>query len=443
MRRFGADKLLLCTLLAVGGCVAGEVDDGSGGRDRVDAIASIPKHPFKKADCATRKNANDAVCFALIRTQDLQPNVAQFTATPDATVGGLGPSDIKSAYALDTTGGAGMTVAIVDAQDDPNAEKDLGTYRSNFGLPACTTANGCFKKVNQSGAASPLPSADSGWAGEIALDLDMVSAACPNCKILLVEANSASMDDLGASVNTAVRLDASVVSNSYGGGEDSSDTSSDSTYFNHPGVGIFASSGDDGYGVEYPAASVGVTAVGGTSLTKSSSSSRGWVEAVWGSTSNSNGGAGSGCSAYDAKPSWQKDSGCAKRTVADVSAVADPNTGVAVYDTYGGSGWAVYGGTSAASPIAAGIHALTGHGGDALGLSYAHTTWFFDVTSGANGSCGSSYLCTAKAGFDGPTGNGTPNGSAMTGGGGTGGGGGGGGGGTGGGGGGGGGGTGG
>src|SRR5262249_25829730 len=159
----------------------------------------------------------------------------------------------------------------------------------------------------------------------------------PSCKIILVEANTASMDDLGASVNRAVTMGATVVSNSYGGGEDSTDTTSDSQYFNHPGVAIFASSGDDGFGPQYPAASQFGCAVGGTALSKSSSA-RGWTETVWGSANNANGGAGSGCSAFDPQPSWQTgklpSTACTKRMIADLSAVADPNTGVAVYNTY-------------------------------------------------------------------------------------------------------------
>ncbi|WSR66530.1 putative Ig domain-containing protein [Streptomyces sp. NBC_01198] len=348
-------------------------------------------------------------CLALARTDV----VHHLGISPDATPSGYGPTDLQGAYALPSSAGSGATVAIVDAQDDPSAEADLGTYRSQYGLPACTTANGCFKKVNQSGGTS-YPSADSGWAGEISLDLDMVSAVCPQCHILLVEATSASMADLGTAVNRAVTLGAKYVSNSYGGDEDSSDTTSDSQYFNHPGVAITVSSGDEGYGAEYPASSRYVTAVGGTSLSRSSGTSRGWTEKVWGSTTGD--GAGSGCSAYDAKPSWQTDTGCARRTVADVSAVADPATGLAVYDSYQASGWQVYGGTSASSPIIASVYALAGTpaaGTTPASYPYAHTSALNDVTTGTNGSCGSSYLCTAKAGYDGPTGLGTPNGTAA------------------------------
>jgi subtilase family serine protease len=222
--------------------------------------------------------------------------------SPGATVGGYGPSDLASAYKLPTSNGAGKTVAIVDAYDDPNAASDLSTYRSQFGLPACTTSSGCFRKVNQNGATSPLPAANSGWAGEIALDIEMVSAACPQCKILLVEASSPTTANLGTAVNTAVSMGAVAVSNSYGGSESSSDPSSSTSYYKHPGVAITVSSGDGGYGVEFPASSPYVTSVGGTSL-HTASNSRGWSETAWN-------GAGSGCSAYEAKPSFQHDSGC-------------------------------------------------------------------------------------------------------------------------------------
>ena len=326
------------------------------------------------------------------------------------TVSGYGPADLQAAYNLPSaTRGSGQTVAIVDAYDDPNAEADLGVYRQHYGLTACTTANGCFHKVNQSGGTS-YPTANSGWSQEISLDLDMVSAICPTCHILLVEASSASNADLAASVDTAAGLGANAISNSYGGAESSSDVSTYDAHYNHPGIAITASSGDSGYGPQYPAASPYVTAVGGTTLTRDSSS-RGFTETVWS-------GAGSGCSAYETKPTWQKDALCAKRTIADVSADADPNTGVAVYDSYaskGVSGWLVFGGTSVASPIIASVYALAGN---AASINYGSSSYsspvgsLFDVTSGSNGSCGGAYLCTGEVGYDGPTGNGTPNGTA-------------------------------
>ncbi|MDQ6614328.1 MAG: S53 family peptidase [Actinomycetota bacterium] len=323
-------------------------------------------------------------------------------------VSGYGPADIQGAYKLPAGSGSGRTVAIVDAYDLPTAESDLSTYRSNFGLPACTTANGCFRKINQNGGTTP-PAADSGWGGEIALDIDMVSAACPQCKILLVEASSASNANLGTAVNQAASQPGVVaISNSYGGPESSSDTSSDNSYYKHTGIAVTASSGDSGYGTSYPADSPYVTAVGGTSLTPSSNS-RGWTETVWN-------GAGSGCSTFEAKPSFQHDTGCTRRTMADVSAVADPNTGVAVYDTYQSPGWQVYGGTSASSPIVASVFTMAtpaAPGVYPVQYPYANPGALFDVTSGSNGSCSPAYLCTATPGYDGPTGLGTPNGVAA------------------------------
>ncbi|MCS0602484.1 putative Ig domain-containing protein [Streptomyces sp. LP11] len=367
--------------------------------------------------CATAQHG-EASCFAQRRT-DIKQRLASALAA--AAPSGLSPANLHSAYNLPSTGGSGLTVAVVDAYNDPNAESDLATYRSQFGLSACTKANGCFKQVSQTGSTSSLPTNDSGWAGEEALDIDMVSAVCPNCDIDLVEANSANDTDLGIAENEAVSLGAKFVSNSWGGDEASNQTTEDTQYFKHPGVAITVSSGDSAYGAEYPATSQYVTAVGGTALS-TASNSRGWSESVW--KTNSTEGTGSGCSAYDPKPSWQTDTGCSKRMEADVSAVADPATGVAVYDTYGGSGWAVYGGTSASSPIIAGVYALAGTPGASdypAKYPYSHTANLYDVTSGNNGSCSPSYFCTATAGYDGPTGWGTPNGTtAFTSGGGTG-----------------------
>ena len=348
-------------------------------------------------------DVGSARCHSYVRVDGTGSPLATSTYTS-----GYNPTDLQSAYGLAAaaaTNGATQTIAIVDAYDDPKAEADLQTYRNQFGLPTCTTANGCFRKVSQTGTTA-YPRANGGWAQEISLDLDMASAICPKCKILLVEATSNSFANLSAAVDEAVALGATVVSNSYGGGEYSAETT-DQSHYNHPGVVITVSSGDNGYGVEFPAASRYVVAVGGTHLVKSSTA-RGWAETVWS-------GAGSGCSAYITKPSWQTDAGCARRTVSDVSAVADPNTGVAVYDSYayrGSSGWMVFGGTSVSAPIIASVYALAGNGSSqnyAQGV-YTNAASLFDVTSGSNGSCGGSYLCTAVAGFDGPTGNGTPNG---------------------------------
>jgi subtilase family serine protease len=356
--------------------------------------------------CTQSIGVGFAHCDALVRT-DLVSTAKAGEAAPNATVSGFGPADLAAAYKLNTSAGAGQTVAIVDAMDDPNAESDLATYRSNFGLPACTSANGCFKKVNQRGQTTGLPRSDAGWAEEISLDIDMVSAICPNCHILLVEASSASFANLGTAVNRAVTLGAKFVSNSYGGSESAATNSS----YNHPGVVVTASSGDGGFGVESPADFNTVTAVGGTSLRRDSSA-RGFSETVWN-------GAGSGCSSVVAKPSFQSvvpNNICSRRTVADVSAVADPNTGVAVFDTFQESGWLVFGGTSVSSPIIASVYALAGApaaGTNPASFPYAHTSSLFDVTSGSNGSCSGSLLCTGKAGYDGPTGLGTPNGTGA------------------------------
>lgn len=373
---------------------------------RADAApASSALHHRDVAVCSTAK-ASAASCLAVRRdTVDSAGRVrTQAKATPNLTPSGYGPADIRSAYSLPaptTSTPTGPTVAIVDAYDDPKAEADLGVYRKQYGLPACTTANGCFKKVGQSGT-STLPKADASWSQEISLDLDMVSAACPSCKILLVEASSTSFANLGAGVNTAARLGAKAISNSYGG----SDSTATSAY-DHPGIAVVASTGDAGYGVESPASFPTVVAVGGTSL-KRSSTSRGWTETAWS-------GAGSGCSTLNAKPSWQTSAtSCSKKANADVSAVADPNTGVAVYDSYayqGTSGWLVFGGTSASSPIIGSIYALSGRtSGYPASYTWAHASSLWDVTSGSNGSCSTTVWCHARTGWDGPTGLGTPNG---------------------------------
>jgi hypothetical protein len=351
-------------------------------------------------------------CFAIHRTTGVVGHVPA-GMNPAVAVNGYGPSDLDSAYSVPTTLGSGKTVAIVDAYDDPNAASDLNTYRSNFGLPACTTANGCFKKVNQNGATSPLPAANAGWGSEEMLDIEMVSAICPNCHILLVEASSPTTANLGTAVNSAVAAGAVAVSNSYGGSESLTESSYDTSYYKHPGVAIVASSGDSGYTREYPAASQYVTAVGGTKLSRASNS-RGWTESVWSTSSTE--GAGSGCSSYETKPSFQHDTGCTRRTIADVSAVADPATGVAVYDSYGSGGWTVFGGTSVASPIIGAMYALANSptsGAFPNSYPYANPGALWDVTTGSTASCSPAYLCTGEVGYDGPTGLGTPKGAAA------------------------------
>jgi len=324
-------------------------------------------------------------CFALVRTD--------IPATRKIT--GYTPANLQSAYNLpSSTGGSGQTVAIVAANGYPKAESDLATYRSEFGLPVCSTANGCFTKVNQKGQQGSYPPSSEGWDEEQALDMDMVSASCPNCHILLVEANQAAIASLGTAVDEAVKLGATIVSNSYG-----MTGSNDGTAFNHKGVIILAASGESGFGVAIPAGFPTVVSVGGTHLTQGGSG-RGWSETAWSGT-------GSGCTSFP-KPSWQTDKGCSKRTMNDVAAVADPQTGVAVYV----GGWFQLGGTAAATPLLAGVYALAGNAStlDAAQSLYENTSDLYDVTSGSNGSCNVKYLCNAGPGYDGPTGNGTPNG---------------------------------
>ncbi len=331
---------------------------------------------------------------------------------------GYFPGDIESAYnlasAIDALAKSSYvpTVAIVDAYNDPNAIADVATYRATFQLPSCdgSTGSGCVTQVNQTGG-TQLPRNNTSWSEEISLDLDMVSATCPSCHILLVEAKSASMNDLGTAVNYAA-TQAQVISNSYGASASSSDSSYNNLYFKHSGVVITASAGDSGYGAEYPASSPYVTAVGGTTLTASNSTKRGWSETVWSGT-------GSGCSTYDQNPGWQPTTLCSGRTVADVAADANPSTGVAVYDTYGQTGWLVFGGTSVASPIIASIYALAGNTSSVTAASlYANSSSLNKVTSGSNALNCSTYLCNAAdslpsssgyGGYNGPTGNGTPN----------------------------------
>jgi subtilase family serine protease len=352
-------------------------------------------------DAATRPNRRPTTTTRATTTSSTMTTTTQPGSSSCTTAhAGFTPCDVQAAYALPAaSAGAGQTVAIVDAYNAPNAEADLGVYRAAYGLGACTTANGCFRKVNQTGG-TKYPRANVGWSEESSLDLDMVSAACPKCHILLVEANSNNLGDLLTAENEAVVLGANVISNSWASKEFSTETSYDS-YFHH-NIPITASTGDSGYGVGWPAASSYVTAVGGTSLTRDASA-RGWSETAWSGT-------GSGCSAYEIKPAWQTDTGCPRRTVGDVSAVADPSTGVAVYDSYGVAGWLVFGGTSVASPIVAAVYALAANGATPTNV-YAHASSLFDVTSGTNGSCGGSYLCNAGPGYDGPTGLGSPNGT--------------------------------
>jgi subtilase family serine protease len=356
--------------------------------------------------CPGPAGPSSARCHAHVVTN------ANGTPRAETAPKGYGPAQFRGAYGLPATAPTAQTIAIVDAYDDPNIASDLNTYSSQFGLPQCNSANPCFKKVNQSGSASgPFPRADAGWSLEIALDVEVAHAICPNCKILLVEASSNSLSNLAASVNTAAKLGANEISNSYGGSEYSSEVSD--TAYNHPGVAVTVASGDNGYGsFGFPAASPNVITVGGTTLTLDTGNTYG-SESVWS-------GAGSGCSLYVKAPSWQSFlTACAgKRGTADVAADANPSTGAAVYDTVryqGRSGWFQVGGTSLSSPLVAAVYALAGglpSGTSAASGLYGHlgdAAVLHDVTSGSSGSC-STIMCKGAAGYDGPTGVGTPKG---------------------------------
>jgi subtilase family serine protease len=393
---------ILVSALGVGAlAVAGLTSQGA-------AAAPTPytagKHAAKV--CATATSPHTASChaFKLVDAKGVSPA----TATPPAT--GLTPTGLRDAYKLNGLSANGRTVAIVDAYGYPNLERDLGVYRSQFGLSACTTANGCLRIISQTGS-STLPRFNVGWAGEQALDVDAVSAAAPDAKIVVVQANSASFADLGAAVVTAAKQPGVVaISNSYGGGDAADSTYG--TYYNHPGIAVTASTGDNGYqGGSYPASSSYVTAVGGTSLV-AASNTRGWSESVWS-------GAGSGCSTVNTALSAASSfgTGCSKRAMADVSAAADPGKGgMAIYypTSKTASTWAQFGGTSEAAPIIASVYALSGNtAGYANALPYAHTSSLFDVTTGSNGSCPTTQWCNARTGWDGPTGLGTPNGAGA------------------------------
>jgi len=357
--------------------------------------------------------AGNVHCHARVVTDDTGSPLA--SGVPSTA---LTPAQLLSAYGLSGIASGVPIIAIVDAYDDRNIVNDLKTYSTTFNLPQLPTCTGpiknsvvpCFQKMAQNGSTTNFPFQNSGWALEIALDVETAHAMCQNCSILLVEANSATYTNLMTAVDRAVTSGAKIVSNSYGGSEFSGETTYDS-HFNKNGIVFTFSSGDSGYGAQYPAASKYVTAVGGTSLFLNSDGTYN-SESAWS-------GAGSGCSAYEGKQAWQADPNCpTRRMIADVSAVSDPNTGAAVYDSVryqGQSGWFQVGGTSLAAPLVAAVYALSGNVPNnslatSLPYSLGTASTLHDVTAGSNGSCGGSYLCTALLGYDGPTGLGSPRG---------------------------------
>jgi PKD domain/Subtilase family len=400
-----------------------------------------------------------------VRPFALAPGGHSATAGP---AGGFTPSQLAGAYGYDPHGGgSGQTVAIVDAFDDPNIASDLEQFDSQYELGPCNEANGCFRKVGQTGRREVLPAADkTGWSVEIALDVEAVRGACPNCKILLVEAENTLFTNLAASVNEAASLGATEISNSYGGAEGPSAALENA--YNHPGVVIAAATGDLGWDgwVGFPAPErpnvpsslPTVVSVGGTSLALTESGARA-SETVWNGNGPLNedeyleGVTGGGCSLVFTAQPWQRSvpgygaTGCdGSRLSADVAAVADPLTGFDIFDSYDcgaecerfrdGANWLTIGGTSLSTPLITAQYALAG-GAD--GVAYPALTLYghlggsalFDVTQGGNGycddgeacgvnaffeeglDCEGTTACNAAPGFDGPTGVGTPSSLAL------------------------------
>jgi hypothetical protein len=401
-------------------------------------------HYAKVRRVCPQPKPGDATCLALVRVPvssseagkaGVRPFVAGSGAVESGPAGGLTPAELAGVYGYDpSSGGSGQTIAIVDAYDDPAIESDLATFDAEYGIAPCTTDNGCFTKVSQAGSATALPPADTtGWSVEIALDVEMAHSTCPNCKILLVEAESESFKNLGAAVAEAITLKATEISNSYGGPEGKLG-SLESAAYNHPGVVIAAATGDFGYDgwtsyvnefeppperPDIPASLPSVVAVGGTTLELNAEGER-ESETVWNGNGPfdesfflegyAEGATGGGCSRLFTAQLWQQDApgfaatGCGtKRLAADVSADANPYTGFDIYDSYdcgeeceaygAGEGWLTIGGTSVATPLVSSLYALAG---GSNGVSYPSLTLYghlgessslYDVTEGGNGIC--------------------------------------------------------
>lgn len=353
--------------------------------------SALPGQPSAPGRRACPQSAPDELqCDVLIMKTGVAPDLA-----------GWNPSNLQAAYNLPSSSkGSGQIVAIVDAYDNPNVVSDLTEYRSHFGLPPAN-----FTKYNQNGQQSNYPRGDTGWGVEIDLDVQMVSAACPNCTIYLIEANDNGKSNFGTAEKEAVTLGATIVSNSWGC--NSASCSWRTKVFDAPGVVYLAAAGDGGYSSDIPAAFASVVSVGGTLLSKKGGK---YKEIVWPFTGGGCGGA--------AKPSWQHDPSCASRTQNDVAAVASD---VAEYDSYGYGGWMTNGGTSVATPLIAGVYALAGNAGSQhAGKKFwtlsarQRKKYLHSIREGSDGNCGDSYLCTAGTGqygtYSGPTGWGTPNG---------------------------------
>lgn len=352
---------------------------------------------------------------------------------PSPNSSAVTPAQLSQAYGLNTssTTGAGATIAIVAAYNDPNIQSDLATFDTTYGLPAAS-----LTVVNQSGQTTNLPQTDPNWSLEIAMDVEWAHAAAPGARIVLVEANSASVSDLMAAVKTAATM-ANVVSMSWGGSEFSGQTAYDTAaYFANPNVTFVAASGDSGGlgGASWPSSSPYVVSVGGTTLNLASSTGTYGSETAWSGSGGS--GSGGGASTIEAMPSYQSaalgSSFGSKRVTPDVSLDANPSTGLSVYSslmTSGQSGWFKVGGTSAGTPVWSAIIAtadatrlsnhlgalsssqtlsmLYGRYGTAGTTAATYLATFHDVTSGSN------YVASAGKGYDKVTGLGSPVSSAV------------------------------
>lgn len=398
--RRAATAALLRTLLVVGLLASTGASAAA-----AEAISSTPSSTRPYYVCPPVKpRAPRCVSIVVPRSAATGRHSRPMPAGGSGEGGSITPADLQSAYRLpSSTNGRGQTVAVVYFGDDPNAEADLETYRSFYRLPACTRASGCFRKVNENGEERPLPLASRSAATEISLDLDMISATCPNCHLLLIEARS---ENLLRAIREAPRYGATVISNSwiYTGGEWREEGNNDRS-LQIPLVPITFPTGDNAEreASKYPSASPYVIAVGGTNLERAENA-RGWTERAYELSVAT-------CSRYEPKPLWQTDSLCERRAYADVSAAA---VGLSVYDTYLSTGWQRQNGTSASSAIVAGVLALAEETTRQrrAGAFYDDPSGLFDVTTGRTWAC-ETYFCRAGTGYDGPTGLGTPNGAPQ------------------------------
>jgi MYXO-CTERM domain-containing protein len=428
-RMAGISKLVLGVVLGLVGLTPScAVDDGTDPAiDPTIATAAQSLAANDAADLHVCDLGAKLHCHAHVQVSKTTGWIRANAAAPMIA---YGPADLQSAYNIhpDKMVATAPVVAITDAYGYPNLESDLAAYRSHYGLPACSVASGCLTILNETGQATPLPGpppTTDDWTIETALDVDMISAACPGCKIVVVQATDDQGNGLFNGQAAAVAAGATVISNSWGGPEaaNAKDTKNIQatqgmeSFFTGAmtaKIATFVSAGDHGYddlntgspapGPGYPATSAYTIAVGGTSLVRDVTSARGWSETAWKD-------GGSACSYSIAKPAYQTDSPCTLKATSDIAAVGDLNTGLAVYNQ-GAGGWIVVGGTSASSPFVAAVFAASGLGSQASGAYIQQNAAALnDITVGTNGTCpaGMEKLCTAAAGWDGPTGWGTPN----------------------------------